>query len=132
MQSYDKLRCIYGDSVSESTEQKLVIEWFRRQYPKYRLISIPNGQMIGGRNKFALLAKYKAEGMTNGVSDLFLCVSRRGYYGLWVEMKDRGKGEKSLSEDQASWLSDMHEQGYRAEWAAGFEQAKEIITNYLE
>jgi hypothetical protein len=117
--------------MSESTEQQAVIQWFRYQHPNYRLISIPNGQMVGGRNKFALLAKYKAEGMTNGVSDLFLCVSRRGYHGLWLEMKDMGKGEKSLSKDQQLWLADMHEQGYRAEWAAGFEQAKEIITNYL-
>lgn len=117
--------------MSESTEQQAVIQWFRFQYPKYRLIAIPNGQMIGGRNKFALLAKYKAEGMTNGVSDLFLCVPNKGYSGLWLEMKDNGKTLSSVSKEQALWLADMETVGYKSEWAAGFEQAKEIITNYL-
>ena len=119
--------------MSESTEQQAVIQWFRMQYPKYRLISYPNGQWLAGegKRKLGLIRKYKAEGMTNGVSDLFLCVPMKGYHGLWLEMKDVGKGEKSLSESQKQWLADMHEQGYRAEWAAGFEQAKEIIAEYL-
>lgn len=118
--------------MSESTEQQAVVSWFNLAYPKYRLISIPNGQMIGGRNKFALIAKYKAEGLTPGVSDLFLCVPKNGFHGLWLEMKDKGKGAKSLSKEQAAWLDDMRNMGYQAEWAAGFEQAKEVITNYLE
>ena len=117
--------------MSESTEQQAVVQWFNMQYPKYRLISVPNGQMIGGKNKYALIAKYKAEGLTPGVSDLFLCVPRNGYGGLWLEMKAKGKGASSLSDDQALWLSDMEKIGYRAVWAAGFEQAKEIIEEYL-
>ncbi len=117
--------------MSESTEQIAVVEWFRLQYPKYRLISVPNGQMIGGKNKYALIAKYKAEGLTSGVSDLFLCVPKNGYGGLWLEMKDRGKGASNLSDDQALWLSDMGKIGYRAAWAAGFDEAKIIIEDYL-
>ena len=117
--------------MSESTEQQAVIQWFRIQYPKYRLIAIPNGQLIGGRNKFALEKKYKAEGMTPGVSDLFLCVPRNGYGGLWIEMKARGKTASSLSPDQRIWLSDMEKIGYRAVMAAGFDEAKIIIEDYL-
>jgi hypothetical protein len=118
--------------MSESTEQIAVVQWFRFQYPKYRLISVPNGQMIGGRNKFALINKYKKEGMFPGVSDLFLCVPKNGYNGLWLEMKAKGKTASSLSSDQRLWLSDMVEIGYRAEWAAGFDQAKGIIEEYLQ
>ena len=117
--------------MSESTEQQATVQWVRRQYPKHRIISIPNGSMIGGRNKFALIKKYKAEGMTNGVSDLLLCVARKGYHGLWIEMKDKGKTASSLSPDQIYWQSDMRDAGYKAEWAAGFEQAKKIIEEYL-
>jgi hypothetical protein len=117
--------------MSESTEQQLLIKWFRLAYPKYRMISIPNGQMIGGRNKFALIAKYKAEGLTPGVSDLFLCVPRYGYSGLWLEMKDKGKTISSVSKEQATWLADMEDMGYKSEWAAGFDEAKDIIINYL-
>ena len=117
--------------MSESTEQQAVISWFRLQHPKYRIINIPNGLMIGGRNKFALIKKYKAEGMTNGVSDLLLCVARKGYHGLWIEMKDKGKKASSLSPDQIYWQSDMRDAGYKAEWAAGFDEAKKIIEEYL-
>ncbi|MCK5607485.1 VRR-NUC domain-containing protein [Candidatus Pacearchaeota archaeon] len=117
--------------MSESTEQQLTVSWCRLQYPKYRIIAIPNGAMIGGRNKYVLIKKYKAEGMTNGVSDLLLCVARKGYYGLWIEMKDKGKTACSVSEDQEEWFNDMREAGYKAEWAAGFEQAKKIIEEYL-
>jgi hypothetical protein len=117
--------------LSESSEQIAVIQWFQLQYPKYRLISVPNGQMIGGRNKFALIAKYKAEGLTPGVSDLFLCVPKNGYGGLWLEMKARGKTASSLSPDQRMWLSDMEKIGYRSAWAAGFGEAKIIIEDYL-
>ena len=117
--------------MSESTEQQAVISWFKLAYPKYRLISIPNGQMIGGRNRFALINKYKSEGLTPGVSDLFLCTPKNGYSGLWLEMKDKGKSVKNLSKDQAMWLDDMRKQGYMAEWAAGFDEAKEIIKKYL-
>lgn len=118
--------------MSESTEQQAVVEWFAMQYPKHRLISIPNGQMIGGRNKYALIAKYKAEGLTPGVSDLFLCFPKNGYGGLWIEMKAKGKGVKSLSDDQEIWLSDMEKIGYRAECCGGFDCARKVIIDYLE
>lgn len=117
--------------MSESSEQIAVVQWFRLQYPQYRIIAIPNGSMIGGRNKYALIKKYKAEGMTNGVSDLLLCVARRGYHGLWIEMKDKGKKASSLSPDQIYWQSDMRDAGYKAEVAFGFDHAKEIIEEYL-
>lgn len=117
--------------MSESTEQQLVVSWFRLQYPKYRIISILNGSMIGGRNKYALVNKYKKEGMLPGVSDLFICVPKNGYSGLWLEMKAKGKTASSLSPDQRIWLSDMEKMGYKAECAAGFDQAKIIIEDYL-
>jgi hypothetical protein len=122
--------------MSESNEQQAVVEWYRLQYPKQakRLIAIPNGQWIAGqgKRKFALINKYKAEGWLNGVSDLLLAWPISPYSGLWLEMKDRGKTKSSLSTEQREWLSEMREAGYRAEWAAGFEEAKKIIEEYLQ
>ncbi len=118
--------------MSESTEQQAVVEWFRYLYPKLHLIAIPNGQWIAGstkRGKHALIRKYKAEGLTNGVSDLFLCHSDGRHHGLWIEMKDVGK--KSVSEAQHNWLVDMNNAGYYAIWVAGQDKAKAIITDYI-
>lgn len=119
--------------MSESQEQQAVMQWFRLQYPEYHLIAIPNGQWIAGmgKRKYALINKYKKEGMTSGVSDLFLCVARKGYHGLWLEMKDRGSTFATVSVVQRSWMLNMKLAGYLAKWAAGFEQAKEIIEEYL-
>ena len=120
--------------MSESTEQQALISWFNLQYPNYFLIAYSNGQWVAGigPRKHALIRKYKAEGMTNGVSDLFLCVQRAQYGGLWLEMKDKSKKASALSKDQRQWLSDMREAGYMAEWAPGFDEAKEIIEKYLK
>lgn len=120
--------------MSEHDEQVAVVQWFRLQYPQYRLIAIPNGQWIAGegKRKHALINKYRAEGLTPGVSDLFLCVARHGRHGLWIEMKARGKTASSLSEAQKIWRDDMINAGYDAAWMAGFEQAKKLIEDYLE
>ena len=119
--------------MSESTEQQAVIEWFGYTYPKLHLIGIPNGQWIAGsgKRKYALINKYKAEGMTNGVSDLFLCHSDGQHHGLWLEMKDQGKTESSLSKEQIEWGINMQEAGYKAKWASGQDKAKAIITDYI-
>lgn len=103
------------------------------QYPQYLLFSIPNGQWIAGegRRKMALIAKYKAEGLTSGVPDLLLCVMRGGYGGLFIEMKDAGKTCSSLTKKQKDKLDYLNAADYKAVWAAGWDQAKKIIEDYL-
>lgn len=119
---------------SESQEQQALIQWFRLKYPQHHMIAIPNGQWIAGEGKrrFALINKYKAEGLTPGVSDLFLCVPKNGQHGMWLEMKAQGKTASSLSPAQQQWGCDMINAGYAAVWASGFEEAKEIIEEYLK
>ena len=119
--------------MSESSEQQALIQWFKLQYSQYRLVAIPNGQWIAGvgKQKFALINKYKAEGLTPGVSDLFLCVPTEKHAGLWIEMKDKGKTKSSISESQKQWLSDMILAGYLAKVAYGFDEAKAIIQDYI-
>ena len=129
-----KNKQITGGVMSESSEQIAVVQWFRVVYPKLHLICIPNGQWIAGstkKGKYALINKYKREGLTNGVSDLFLCHSDGQHHGLWLEMKDQGKTLSSVSKDQAKWLGDMRDAGYYAVWAAGQGKAKAIITDYI-
>ena len=49
--------------------------------------SVPNGIIAGGRNKFAVLSKFFAEGWKNGVSDILYLQARGIYGGLAIEMK---------------------------------------------
>lgn len=120
--------------MSESDEQQMVVSWFRLQYPKYRLIAVPNGQWVAGegKRKFALINKYKKEGMFSGVSDLFLCAKTAVHGGLWLEMKNTGKTYSSVSKDQRLWLKNMEDAGYLAVWCPGFDRAKKEIIEYMK
>lgn len=102
------------------------LEMARGRMPELRLMfHIPNG---GSRNK-AEAARFKAEGVKSGVPDVCLPVPRGGYHGLWIEMKRLAGGR--ASKEQKQWIADLREQGYRAEIREGWQEAAELITEYL-
>lgn len=114
---------------TEAQEQASLMSWAGMQsfrHPELSLLfHIPNG---GGRSK-AEAGRFKAEGVKAGVPDLFLPVSRGGYHGLFLEMKRRSGGR--VSPDQKAWMEDLRGQGFAAEVCCGWEQAAEVIENYL-
>lgn len=119
--------------MSESDQQSALVRWFGLKYPALSafLIAYPSGAIMGGKNKFALIAKLKREGWRSGVPDLFLAVPNKDYSGLFIEMKDQGKTQCSLSEEQKEYLRALNGMGYFADWCAGFEAAKAVIEEYL-
>lgn len=114
---------------TEDEEQAAVFQWAEYQqghYPELALLfHIPNG----GYRHPATAAKMKAIGVKPGVPDIFLPVPRKGYHGLWIEMKRRKGGR--LSEEQRAWLGAMFQQGYMAVKAAGADEAIAAIVEYL-
>jgi hypothetical protein len=111
---------------SETTEQIGLINWARanEEYvPELRLLHhIPNE---GIRTNGPVL---KAAGMKTGVPDLSLPVPRRGFHGLYIEMKF-GKGK--TTKEQEEFMALLREQGYKTAVAYGAEQAREVIRHYL-
>lgn len=136
--------------MSESTVQQQLVYWFRVQYPDKIIYANTNSAWFGGmRGKRAIIygALRKREGLLAGVSDLFIpepqikevYVSQVGFNviesflaGLYLELKDVGKTEKDLTDSQLWFLKEMCKRGYAAHWAAGFDQGKEIITEYMQ
>lgn len=91
--NYDELKRKYGRKVRqkprhiESEIQSACVEWFRREYPRYVIFSVPNG---GSRNVIEA-AHLRKEGALAGVSDLIILADGRV---LFVEMKS-GKGRQT-------------------------------------
>lgn len=114
----------------ESQEQSALIKWAEMstaKHPCLRLLfSIPNG---GKRNVITAM-NMKREGVKAGVPDLFLPYPSKGFHGLFIEMKKR-KGGK-VSTEQHWWMHHLICAGYRAEVCQGWEEAKDIIEEYIK
>ena len=113
--------------MANNLESKLQIEavkWFRMQYPKLTIFSVPNG---GKRN--ALTATIlKREGALAGVADLFLMYPSKTYHGLFIEMKI-GKGVQS--EAQKEFEKQCKLFGYKYELCYTFDDFVRIIQSYF-
>lgn len=114
----------------EGEEQARLFNWAQMvsgRYPELRLLfHIPNG---GGRSK-AEAGRFKMEGVKAGVPDLFLPVARGQWHGLFIEMKRRAGGR--VSPEQKAWIDELRAQGYQAIVACGWEEASEMLLDYLE
>lgn len=115
----------YGSEAVEQTQLFLWASWQSGLYPELNMLyHIPNG---GSRNKIEA-ANLKKQGVKSGVPDLCLPVARKEYHGLYIEMK---VGKNKPSDNQKRWISDLNEQGYRAEVCYGWEEAAKVISDYL-
>jgi len=89
------------------------------------LFHIPNG----GKRNITTAKRLKDEGVKAGVPDLFLPVSRGGFFGLFIEMK---VGKNKTTEKQNEWIAALQEEGYKVAVCYGCESAMEEIMNYLK
>lgn len=117
---------VYGSS--EHDEQKALMDWaalHQARYPELALLfAVPNG----GKRDPATAARLRGEGVKPGVPDLCLPVPRQGWHGLFIELK---YGRNKPSEYQLDWLARLTEQGYLAVVAWGWQEAVDVIRDYL-
>lgn len=111
-------------SLTEHQEQKLLIEWASYQSWHRLLFAIPNG----GYRRITEARRLKAEGVRAGIPDLFLAKPNESYHGLWLEMKTK-KGKASKA--QLEMIELLKEQGYQAQVCHGFNEARDVIREYL-
>jgi hypothetical protein len=105
---------------TEHQEQRDLVRWFRRKYAPVRIFAIPNG----GYRSMTDAAKFKAEGLSAGIPDLFVPAWR-----LWVEMK-RQKGGR-VSPEQADWIKYLESVGYTCLVCPGSENAQAQIEAFV-
>lgn len=112
----------------EHQHQAALFEWAKineKKYPALVLMfAIPNG----GHRHIAVAKKLKAEGVKAGVPDIFLPCPTKKCHGLFIEIK-APKGVVSLSQKQ--WILGLVSQGYLAQVCYGWEDARDVIVDYL-
>ena len=103
-----------------------LVEFWRGRFPDLdALFAVPTG---GYRAKATAVALQK-QGLKPGVPDLCFPVPRACFHGLWIELKRLKLGE--VSDVQASWLTYLEGQGYRAIVCWGWRAAWEELCEYL-
>lgn len=115
---------------TEDTEQTHLFAWSTWACSKYPELSLMHHIPNGGKRSKSEAGRFKAHGVKAGVPDICLPCARGGYHGLYIELK-RIKGGK-LSAVQKEWIDALREQGYKVTVCYGFEEAREVIIDYLE
>ncbi len=110
----------------ESAEQASFVKWFEAQYPRVRILAVPNGAFLFGDQvqRAKQMARLKEQGLKNGVLDLLVPA-----WFLWIEMK-RVKGGV-LSEDQVGWIEYLEGCGYKCAVCAGAQAAIDAVQAFV-
>lgn len=122
--------------MNEHELQSAVIQWARMSAGMYPCLawlhSIPNGATFDDNRTVAIIRakKMKAEGLTPGVSDLFLPWAARGYHGFYIECKAPGK-IGSVRTGQADFMKYAEQAGYLCQVHDSVDDIIEAITWYL-
>lgn len=122
----------------ESWEQEQIFKWRDENMHKYPELALLHSSGNGLRLTPGQAVKSKKQGLTAGVPDIFLPVSKvfdcpqKGfivYHGLFIELK-RIKGSK-ISPEQTVFMAALENQGYMCRVCYGADEAIETIKQYL-
>ena len=128
-------------SVRKKTEEKLqisVCNYLRLQYPHV----IFNCDVASGiRLSIGQAVTAKKMRSSKGMPDMMILHPHKGFHGLFVELKKQGTslylkdGVTPVSDEhireQLAMRDSLNALGYKAVIAVGFDQAKEIIDEYM-
>jgi len=123
--------------MTESELQTMVADYLKLQYPDVLFhsdfgsgIKLTKGQAIKQKRQ---------NGGRRGWPDMFLAEPSKNCNGLFIELKAKGVRLKKKDgswasthlEEQNEVLNQLQKRGYAAYFAVGFDEAKEIIDDYL-
>lgn len=123
--------------MTESDLQVQVAYYLRLQYPD---IIFHSDYGSGVRlTRYQASVQRKQNGGRRAYPDMFIAKMMNGRGGLFIELKKEGTKLKkkdgtwltSHLAEQAEVLERLRSEGYEATFAVGFDEAKEIIDNYL-
>ena len=113
----------------ELNHQILLFNWAKMQEKQHPELALLNASLNGVRLPMREALKAKASGMKKGYPDVFLPIARADKHGLFIEMKIN---KNKPTPEQLSWHDKLKEQNYHVEVCYGFQEAKQVIINYLK
>lgn len=116
------------NGMTEEAEQERLFEWAHREVKREPALALMYHAANGGYRTKATGAKLQRIGVKKGVPDIGLPVARGKYIGLYIELK---VGKNKPTPEQRAWLSALNSNGSFAVVAYGWEQARDIILDYL-
>ena len=120
--------------MSEWTEQREAIAWFKNKWPQHeKAIRISStGINLGGGKKAAMLINQaKAQGLVIGEADIAILLPRGGYGCLLIEHKAEDSAH-NLSGAQVDYLEYHNGHGNCAVSTRGVDALKAVISQYME
>ena len=116
---------------AEQREQAQVVLWARARFDedsdKWHDLDLLHCSLNGVKLSKAQAGKAKSQGMRTGIPDLFLPVPRKGFSGLFIEMKSETGRLSDAQKDVVPRLSAL---GYSMHVAYSGREAIEIIRTY--
>lgn len=110
---------------TEETEQIELCEWCEAK--GIPMIHIPNERKCSA----AVAHSLARQGLRKGFPDNFIAVANKTRHGLFIELKRAKKNLSKKSPEQREWIERLNEQGYKAVFCYGAEEAKRVILEYL-
>ncbi len=84
----------------------------------------------GARTSISEAKRIKASGYKRGFPDVFIYEPRGVHHGLSIEMKKEKGGV--VSKYQKQWKEDLSERGFKSTIAKGYDNAVQILEDYLK
>lgn len=116
---------------TEAEEQMALIKW--ANINRIPLVHIPNESPrnpLYGKKLLRL-------GLCRGFPDLFLPKGYGGFFGMFIEMKQKREYRKSEMKTnswklQEAWVDKLNRERYYATFAFGWDEARKLIEKYLQ
>lgn len=112
--------------MTEQRQQEALVTYIQLQYPKVRYCASLGGQYQQYQSQRRKAVK---TGYVKGFPDLQITEARKGYHGLFIELKTK---TGRITKYQQEWIDDLNERGYKAECCQGLESALDLVDWYLK
>ena len=120
--------------MSEATEQKEFVTWWRATYPEYAhclRVSLTGLNFGAGPKAARMVNHIRSQGITVGESDILIALGRGGWNALVIEHK-AADGKHKVTPEQQAYLDAHAREGNCALSTRGIESLKAAVMAYMD